>query len=301
MPSPPEGSLAFVVLTLNEGRNLRRCLESATPLHCPIYVVDSGSTDETLQIATTCGAMVMLHPFENHTAQWNWAIASLPRRYSWVLGLDADQALTPELVREIQHALAQTVPGGPLENVNGFFINRRHIFRGKWLRWGGLYPKYLLKLFRPESLYFDENERLDHHFYVHGRTRKLTAEIVEENVNEQDILFWCGKHIRYASRLAEEETLRRQRRVPDANGLTWLLNPQQQILFLKHVWLHCPLYFRPIVYFLYRYVFRLGFLDGKQGFVFHCLQALWFRLLVDIAIDDARKMSVRTARTALHE
>ncbi|MBV8570269.1 MAG: glycosyltransferase family 2 protein [Acidobacteriaceae bacterium] len=273
--------LSVVILTFNEEGNLPVCLDSLQPLACPVFIVDSGSSDRTLDIARRYGAAVYQHAFENHTQQWSWALANLPIRSHWILALDADQRLTPELAQEI---LAETMPGAN-EHLAGMFLNRRQIFRGRWIKHGGYYPKYLLKLFRPECVQFDSLDLVDHHFYIDGKTRKLKHDLIEANVKENDIAFWIEKHNRYSTLLASEELLRSAHAAsivrPSLGG-----NPDQRVLMLKGIWRKCPLLFRSVAYFFYRYVFLGGWRDGEQGFVFHFLQGFWFRLLIDIKLRD---------------
>ncbi len=281
--------LSTVILTLNEEHNLPACLESLKPLNCPVFIVDSGSQDDTLAIAQRFGAMVYQHAFETHTKQWLWALDQLPLGSEWVLALDADQRLTPELAHEI----AAETAAGANESVAAFFLNRRQIFRGRWIKHGGYYPKYLLKLFRPQSVAFDTLDLVDHHFYVSGQTRTLKHDLIESNVKENDIAFWIDKHNRYSTLLAREEMLRaasgQQIIQPALTG-----NPDQRILFLKRAWRKCPLLLRSIAYFVCRYFFLGGWLDGEQGFVFHILQGLWFRLLIDIKLRDLRRQATET-------
>src|SRR5262245_16175348 len=132
-------SLTLVVLTFNEERNLPACLTSAAGWVTEIFVVDSGSTDRTVAIAREFGATVVSHPFESHARQWRWALASLPIQTRWILALDADQAVTDALRDDITRKLSEwRGPDGPA----GGYVNRRQIFRGKWIRHGGYYPKY---------------------------------------------------------------------------------------------------------------------------------------------------------------
>jgi glycosyltransferase involved in cell wall biosynthesis len=282
--------LTVVVLTYNEERNLTACLESVAGWAGEIFVVDSGSTDRTVTIAEQYGARIVTHPFESHAKQWNWALHHLPFRYAWVLCLDADHRVTLELRQELCELFAIRAEDdrgqARLEAVDGFYIKRRQIFRGRWIRYGGYYPKYLLKLFRHEQGWTDEKELVDHHFYVPGKITRLNSDLIEDNQNESDILLWAQKHLGYAARQAREDLLRQQ------DGTAWNLRPSlfgtpdQRSLWLKRIWYRLPLYVRPCLYFFYRYVLRLGFLDGKQGFLFHFLQGFWYRLLVDVILDD---------------
>ena len=275
-------SVTAVVLTFNEERNLRACLESLAGWASRIYVVDSGSTDATLDIARSAGAQVLTHAFETHARQWRWALQQLPADVDWVLGLDADQRVTPELRAAIDRLVAAP------NDAHGAYVRRRQIFRGTWIRHGGYYPKYLLKLFRRTHARLDDGDLVDHHFIVDGATINLDADIVEDNRNEAEIAVWTAKHNRYAVLQARQELASRQRRVPFSAVFG---APDQRTLWLKSVWARLPLFVRPCAYVFYRYVLRLGFLDGKQGFVFHVLQAFWYRLLVDINIDELQSRS----------
>lgn len=299
MKSGGSTPLSVVVLSYNEERNLLDCLTSVSGWAGEIFVVDSGSTDRTVEIAQQCGAHVATHPFESHAKQWNWALRNLPFSFEWVLCLDADQRVTPELADEIAQLFVREVDrrqpaagagwqAKSLTEVDGFYIKRRQIFRGTWIKHGGYYPKYLLKLVRHERTWSDENELLDCRLYVKGGTKVLQHDLIEDNQNEFDISFWIAKHNRYAALQAQEEMLRSR------DGTGWSIRPSlvgtpdQRTLWCKRLWYHLPLYVRPFLYFFYRYFLRLGFLDGKQGFLFHFLQGFWYRLVVDVVLDDLR-------------
>jgi glycosyltransferase involved in cell wall biosynthesis len=282
--SREETPLAVVVLTLNEEANLPACLASVSGLPGALFVVDSGSTDGTVAIARRAGARLLVHPFESHARQWRWALDNLDLRARWVLGLDADQRLTPELRDELCRLF--TREQGRLRGVDGFYVKRLQVFRGRWVRHGGYYPKYLLKLFRPESVRLDHEDLIDHHFYVTGGVGKLAHDIVERNEKEESISFWIEKHNRYAVLQAREELARREGDAPWAIRPSLTGSPDQRTVWLKQRWYRLPLYVRPTLYFLYRYVVRLGFLDGRQGFIFHVLHAFWFRLLIDVNLEE---------------
>ena len=270
--------LTVVVLTFNEALNLGACLESVEQWTARMLVVDSGSTDHTQAIAARHGAQVVSHPFETHAKQWQWALANVPIETDWVLGLDADQQVTPDLAKQITELIASG-------HANGAFVRRRQIFRGKWIRFGGYYPKYLLKVFRRSQVTVDTGDLVDHHFSVAGTTASLTGDLIEDNRNEAEIVVWTAKHNRYAVLQAKQELANTRDRV----GLSALFgNPDSRIRLLKQLWSGLPLFVRPCLYVFYRYVLRLGFLDGKQGFIFHVLQGFWYRLLVDINLDELR-------------
>jgi glycosyltransferase involved in cell wall biosynthesis len=275
--------VTLLVLTFNEERNLPACLESVAGWAREIVVVDSGSTDRTVSIAEDYGARVFVHPFETHARQWQWALANASLATEWVLALDADQRLMPELRNEITERL--THPG----DTAGFFLNRRQIFRGRWIRHGGYYPKYLLKLFRRASVSIDETELVDHHFHVAGRTENLRFDMIEDNQNEASIAVWVAKHNRYAALQARQDVLRAEQSGGTAPGDDAAGGLDSGTRRRKRVWSRLPLFIRPCLYVFYRYVVKLGFLDGKEGFIFHVLQGFWYRLLVDINTDELRR------------
>jgi glycosyltransferase involved in cell wall biosynthesis len=276
--------VSVVLLTLNEESNLPACLSALNSWAKEIFVVDAGSTDRTKAIAKEFGATVVEHPFETHSAQWRWALENLPMSNDWVLALDADQCVTPELAREIC-----ALNPASLAAVDGIYIKRRQVFRDQWIKYGGYYPKYLLKMFRRGKAIIDSKDLVDHHFYVTGGVLKLNHDLIEANKKEDDISFWVEKHNRYASLLALEEFSRNQTPRQDVVKASLVGTPDQRTVAMKRLWRRLPLFVRPILYFVYRYFLRLGFLDGKQGAIFHFLQAFWFRLLVDIKLDEMQR------------
>jgi glycosyltransferase involved in cell wall biosynthesis len=286
--SPTRVPVTVVVLTFNEARNLEACLASVAGWAAAVVVVDSGSTDGTVELARRHGAHVIVHPFESHARQWRWALNEVDRLGSapaWTLGLDADQRVTPPLQQSIAAAIAQDAVA---PEVDGFFVNRRQIFRGRWIRYGGYYPKYLLKLFRRDRVALDPGELVDHHFIVPGATRLLAGDLIEDNRNEDDVGVWIAKHHRYAARQAEQE-FRERAGAASARPARPTGDPDARVRWQKRQWRRLPLFVRPAVYFFYRYILRLGFLDGRQGFVFHATQAFWYRLLVDVHLDRLRR------------
>jgi glycosyltransferase involved in cell wall biosynthesis len=286
---PTSTPITVVLITFNEEANLQACLASVGPLACQLFVVDAGSSDRTRDIARDFGAVVVEHPFETHAAQWRWALDNLPIATEWVLALDADQRVTPELATELRN-----LDRSALEGFAGVYVKRRQWFRDQWIKHGGYYPKYLLKLFRRDKVVINTTDLVDHHFYVVGPVKTLRCDLIEANKKEDDISFWIDKHNRYAALLAREEL--RWRNTPSATSIqpSLLGNPDQKTLALKGIWRRMPLYVRPFLYFVYRYFFRLGFLDGKQGAIFHFMQAFWFRLLVDIKIDEMQREGSRS-------
>lgn len=263
--------LSVVILTLNEEHSLPDCLRSLAGLECEIFVVDSGSTDATVEIARAASAAVVEHPFESYGQQRNWALDQLPLHGGWVLNLDADERLTPELAGEIAEVL------GSGQGVDGYMLRRRTVFRGQWIRHGGHYPNYQLRLFR-RGKGRCEDRRYDQHFLVDGALSRLRNDFIDTAAG--DLESWIARHSRWAAAEAMEQTAHDDggRRVPASLSQ----GPIARRRWLRDkVYGRVPLFVRPAAYFFYRYVLRLGFLDGREGFVFHCLQGFWYRFMVD--------------------
>jgi glycosyltransferase involved in cell wall biosynthesis len=276
--------LTVLFTTRNEEVNIERSLRSVHGFADQVLVIDSESEDRTQEIARQWADEVYNLPYEHgRIIPWifQWGLENLPIRNDWILLLEADQAVTPELKQEIAALLAQ-----PEVREKGFYIRRRQIFRGKPLRFGGYGGKHLMKLFRRGYGELDPEEQ-DTRVYIRGPVGRLRAPIEEHNRKEDAILFYLQKHLRYADAFAREEVERRR-------GLPWKVTPRlfgapdERVLWLKTRWYRMPLYVRPFLYFLYRYVFLLGILDGKNGFVFHFLQAFWFRLIVDVRLEELK-------------
>ena len=280
LPQTERPRLSAFVMAFNEATNIRDCLVSLRPCVDDVYLVDSGSSDSTCAIAREFGCSVVTHAFEGHSRQRNWALRNLPFRHPWVIALDADHRVTEELASELT-----TVFADPPMNISGFFVKRRQIFRGEWVRHGGYYPKWQLKIFQHAQTRCDDLE-FDYRYYVTGKIDRLRHDILEDNLKEADIAFWIAKHNKFARESAEEEVQRRTMRGQWQARPRLFGNPDERTLWLKEVWYRLPLYVRPFLYFTYRFIFRLGFLDGKQGRLFHFLQGFWFRLLVDMHIDE---------------
>jgi glycosyltransferase involved in cell wall biosynthesis len=282
MPPP----FTIIVLTHNEAVNIARLLHSVQGLGAPVFVVDSGSTDDTCQIALSYGASVIYHPFENHPKQWHFALSELPIESTWVICLDADQEVMPRLFNRLKQLVDVDLP----EEVNGIYFNRHNYFKGKRLMYGGYRNKYLLKMFRYGIGHSDLSENMDHRFIVPGRTIVWKDGIVkEENQKENEISFWIAKHNRYSDLVAQEEIERRQGVRQLSIKPRLFGNADERIVFLKNIWWKLPLYIRPVIYFFFRFFVQLGILENREGRVFHFLHSFWFRLLVDIKISEHLK------------
>jgi len=270
--------VSVVILTFNSEATIGATLDSLKGLTDDVHVVDSGSTDATLDIVASRGAILARHPFENYGSQRNWAIDSLPLRHEWQLHLDADERLTPELKTEIAALLAAPVDPG----VGGFYVPRLVHFHGRALRHGGMYPIYHMRLFRTGRGRC-EARKYDQHFRADGRTEKLRHPMIDDirlTLGE-----WTNRHNRWAD--AEVDEILH----PGGDGVIQAGSgdPVAEKRRARGWYYRAPLFLRAFLLFFYRYVIKLGFLDGKEGLVFYVLQTLWFRFLVDAKLHERLK------------
>jgi glycosyltransferase involved in cell wall biosynthesis len=273
---------SFIILTYNEEMHLPRLLQSIGSFKAPVFILDSGSTDSTLTIAQRYGATILTHAFENHPRQWDYALKNFDIQTSWVICLDADQVVTPGLGKYLTSFRDEDYT-----QVNGIYFNRKNFFKGKWIKHGGYSPFYLLKMMRYGIGYSDLNENMDHRFIAPGKTVIWKdGFILEENLKENNIRFWIEKHNRYSDLVAIEEVERMQQLRSQTIKPRFSGSPDERTARLKQLWWQLPRYLRPGLYFFYRIIFQLGILDGRTGIIFHFLQAFWFRLVVDIKIDE---------------
>ncbi|MCE3247248.1 MAG: glycosyltransferase [Geminicoccaceae bacterium] len=285
--------LAVIILTLNEEANLPHALSSLQGLDAEVFVVDSGSTDRTLEIARAAGCQVIEHPFENYAVQRNWAFDHLRVATPWTLCLDADERLTPELVGEIRATLSRE--DSPYD---GYMLRKRTIFLGRWIRHGGQYPAYHLRLFR-SGRGRCEARLYDQHFIVDGRVGRLRNDYID--VITSDLGRFISRHNRWAELEAAEILAQSegatQRGPTVAPALTGTAIERRRFLRTR-VYQRFPLFVRPFLFWFYGYVLRGGFLDGVEGLIFHTLQRFWFRFLVDARIWERRSKARDTGARA---
>ncbi len=274
--------ISAIILTYNEEKNIERCLEHISSWVNEIIIVDSFSTDRTLEIAKRYTDKIYRNKYEGHPQQWQWTLSNVELKNDWVFAIDADFRITEELWREIFVRFSSLT-----DDISGFYVRHKEVFRGRPILHGGMYPNYWLRLFNKKKVSIDNADLVDIHFYVDGKTEKLEFDVVEQNSKDDNIFFWIEKQNRFAKRYAIEEIKRRKYKSED-----YIVSPNffgslnQKKLFFKKIWYGLPLYVRPFFYFFYRYVIRLGFLDRKEGFIYHFTQGFLYRMLVDINIDE---------------
>jgi len=280
--------LTTIILTKNEEKHIARAINSVEGISERVVVVDSGSTDRTVELARELGAQVLENPWTNYATQFNWSLDQLPEGTEWVLRLDADEYITPKLHAQIAEALKTTG-----NDVGAMVVSRRMHFMGRAIRWGGVFPIRIIRVFR-HGQGRCENRWMDEHIIISGEAIELSGEIIDDNHNP--ITWWTEKHNSYASREVVD-LLNVEMNFMDGFETVACLEGRQQVgvkRWLKEqVYAKSPGGLRAILYFLYRYIINLGFLDGKEGTAFHVLQGFWYRYLVDIKIHEVKSFMKR--------
>ncbi|MBI1983611.1 MAG: glycosyltransferase family 2 protein [Acidobacteria bacterium] len=285
--------LSVLILTRDEAANIAACLESLRWAD-EVFVVDSLSRDRTVEIAKGLGARVYPHPFEGFAKQRNWALDNLPFAHEWVLALDADEQVPPALAEEISRTLRD-----PQAAHTGYYLKRRIIFQGRRLHHGGLYPVWILRLFRREAGRF-EDRPMNEHVVLRGAAGYLKHPFDHRSC--PSLSDWIAKHNTYADLMAEEyecETSGAGYRDSIPASL-WGGQVERKRWMKLHFWNRFPLLGRAFLNFARNYIIRGGFLDGRPGFIFHVLWSFWFPFLIDAKILE-RRMGGAVPETLPHE
>lgn len=278
------GTITAIVLTFNEEIHLGRCIKSLQPVCDEIVVVDSFSTDRTCEIAKELGARVYQNPFVNQAVQFNWALENCDIQSDWIWRVDADEYAEANLISKIPETLKNIA-----DDVNGIYVNKKIVFKGRPLMHGGWYPAQQIKIIR-RGFGASENKWMDEHLIIFsGLTISINGDQTDENL--RDITWWTEKHNKYASReainmlmMAYELDDQENEVKPDLFG-----NGAQRKRWMKLKYANSPLFLRPFLNFFVRYILKAGFLDGKEGFMWYMLQGFWYRMLVDTKIYEIKK------------
>lgn len=274
-------SITAIILTYNEEIHLSRCLSGLNKFCNEIIIIDSFSNDKTLEIAKSYNAKIFQHTWVNYSNQFNWGLANSYPTSQWILRIDADEYLTNDLIHEIKDKLLDL----PSE-VTGIVFKRRHIFLKRWIK-NGVYPIKLLRLFRYkkgicEQRWMDEHIQLNEGTFI-----EFEHDFVDHNLN--NLTWWSKKHIDYTIREAID-LLDIELGLLDCDVSNLQLNSQAANKRKKKMkYAKQPLFWRTFAYFIYRYIFKFGFLEGMEGFLWHFLQGWWYRTLVDAKIYEIKK------------
>ena len=284
----PTCKLAVVLLTFNEAKHLARAMESVRELASEVFVIDSGSTDGTQDIARSLGATVLENPFVNHAQQFQWAMDHATITADWVMRLDADEIVEPDLVAEIKAKMPTLPP-----DVTGINLKRKTIFMGRWLRYGGRYPVLLLRIWRAGKARIEQRWMDEHMLLTEGRAVTFEGGFSDHNLN--DLSFFTNKHNKYATREALDILNQKMNLFPRdealAKGNTSVRASTTRFL-KERFYNRLPFEVATFGYFIMRYIFQLGFLDGREGATYHFLQGYWYRFLVGAKVEELRRAIV---------
>lgn len=270
-------NITAIILTKNEELNIARCINSIKNLADRICVVDSGSTDNTVQIAESLGAEIFHHePFEHYAAQFNWALDNVDVKTTWVYRIDADEVVTPELGAEIMEMCKKHLH----DDVNGMVMKFKIAFMGKFLKHGGMYPFYNLTIFKFGKGRYENRAMGEHVILSEGKTIDLVNDCLHYDFKSLDA--WINKHNWYATREVNDYIAVRTVGQIDSDELYHEAKKASKLR--DKLYYRLPKFLRAKLYFIYRFYFKLGFLDGQAGYVHAFLQAYWFRFLVDAKI-----------------
>ena len=268
------------MLTFNEERHIKRALENSFKFAKEVFVLDSFSTDRTCEIAECMGAKVYKRKFTYHADQLNWGLQNMPFKTEWIWRQDADEYLTDELIEEIDKTLPQTG-----KDVSAFTAPCLRKFMGKEIK-HGIIPLILLRLFRNGHARW-EDKKMDEHVYVtDGIVGNLRHAFYDDSL--MTLTEWTQKHNNYATKesidlLCTEYGLHEGGEVVNSGAHSKAIR-QKKLKYTK-----LPLFWRAFAFFVYRYFFRLGFLDGKEGFLWHFLQGFWYRTLADAKVYEIKR------------
>jgi glycosyltransferase involved in cell wall biosynthesis len=276
-----KSSLTVIILTYNEAIHLERCIQSVKPVADRIVIVDSYSTDKTLEIAQNLQVEVFQNKWINYAQQFQWALDNIPIHTEWIMRMDADEYIYPELARE----LAQKLPHLP-KDTTGLFVKLRLIFMDQWIR-RGYYPMVLLRFWRNGAGYIQQKWMDEHIRLKHGHTQMLANDMADHNLN--NLSWWTTKHNNYATREAIDRLNREYHFLDAKHDDEYVVGHKKK--WYKSLYMRLPLFLRPFLYFFYRYVLRGGFLEGRRGLVWHLLQGFWFQFLVDAKIFQIKHLA----------
>ena len=278
-------NLSVIILTFNEEIHIRRCIENVCAIAQRVYVVDCYSTDRTVEIAKECGAEVVMHKWPGNQAdQFNWALDNIQINTEWVLRLDADEYLSDGLISEFNVRLPDIN-----ENISAVTLPLGRAFMGKILKHGIVNDVKMIRLFRPGKVRYEKRLMDEHLLVLEGSTVTFRHKFIDDNRNS--LKYFIDKHNGYSAREAamlldaEYDLTQTDYSTMSAEYCEDVKRKRAQ----KKKYAKLPLFWRAFAYFIYRYIFKLGFLDGKEGFLWDFLQGLWYRMLIDAKIFEIKK------------
>lgn len=274
--SPGSLDLTVVILTFNEERHIERCIKSVSSFVRRVVIVDSFSTDKTKEIALGLGATVLENAFVNHSKQFHWGLEHSAIDTQWVMRLDADEVIEPDLAENLTLELPDLA-----RSVVGITLKRKHIFMGRWIRHGGRYPVTLLRIWRTGQGRVEDRWMDEHVIVWGGETITISGGFSDINLN--NLTYFTAKHNHYATLEALEQLSHKYSlsdKPDQVEKVTLSYQAKSKRWIKENFYNKLPFWMGPLGYFLYRYIFQVGFLDGREGLIYHSLQGYWYRFLV---------------------
>lgn len=264
--------LSVVILTFNEAKHLRRAIQSVQSISDDIIIVDSFSSDNTINISKKFNARIFKNKFINQSKQFNWALKNIKIKNDWILRLDADEYLSKELVLEIKKKLPVIKLN---KEINGICLIRKQYFLKKLIRFGGRGKLIMLRLFR-KNFGKCEDRLMDEHIIISkGKIITMNNYFFDNNLN--NLNSFIKKHNSYAKREADEYFRKKNSQNIFKN---YNLRTKIKRLLINKIYYKIPFQISSLIYFFVRYFILLGFLDGKNGFLYHYHQGYKYRYLV---------------------
>lgn len=279
--------LSLIILTYNEAANIRVCLESVKDFANEIFIVDSYSTDETLEVAGQYTQKIYQNPWTHYAGQRQWALANLPLANDWIFFLDADERFTPAFQEELRRKVREEISNPRL---GGYYVPRRFFFLGGEIKWGGCKGSCKeLRLCNRHHLTI--GERAGHEMYISDlEVGYLTEPMIHED--HKPLFDWIARHNQYSTLNAEYLWALTQGKKSFATSLDREVRDVRlywKEKFREHIWHKLPIGFRPTILFIINYFFRLGFLDGMPGFLYSFFHDVWYPLLIDAKYYEFQK------------
>lgn len=277
--------ITAIILTYNEELHIRRCLDRIASIVSEVVIVDCYSTDRTLDIAKEySNVSILQNKWINYATQFNWALEHADINTKWVLRLDADEYLTQELIDELQEKLPSLD-----DKYTGIVVPLQRVFLGRNINHGIAKGIKMLRFFQNGKAKSEIRMMDEHIELLEGESIEFKFPFADDNMN--DLSWWSQKHVGYAIREAVD-LLEIEYNISGNNNASSVSKIDGQALSKrkkKEKYAHQPLFWRSFVYFIYRYIFKLGFLDGKEGFLWDFLQGWWYRTLVDAKVYECKK------------
>ena len=283
--------ITAIVLTYNEERNLKDCLDSINDFVDDIIIVDSISNDKTEEISKNYTSKFYQNKFINQAKQFIWATNNCNIKNEWILRIDADERWTKEGFEELKTIIEN-------DKADGVYVKMKIFFMGRFIKHGAFYPNYFLRVYK-KSKGTMEDRWMDEHIKVDGVVVHSNIDVIESNYDRQEnISLWTNKHNGYSTREAVEFLIAKHNTHKiDTVANFWGNKTERKRWLKENLYFKVPLFLRPLMYFVYRYIFKLGFLDGKEGFIFHTLHAFWYRFLVDTKVYQIEKLAKENSQT----